>query len=418
MRKRIIPVNATFALILIGAAAAIAGGETIEVSPGPGAIATALKSAQEGDIIFLKDGTHEESVELPAGVTLKGSGPDRVVMIATSYAAVRTLGPNVVIEGIEFRVTPEAHRGVAADSPVRIERCRFRSIPEAVALMAAPLSDIVHCEFVDCDMAIRAIAESSPTVWGCSIRGGNIGVFSFGGAPHIRNNLLCGMKQGMLLISDSPHPIVVRNNVFSGCTETAMECRGGEMPFPCASIRNNIFHQCAAIATGPADLLKGISHNAIDACGDAPLKPDEGESIDPASRSFVSVETGLAVSPEGQVTITAADALKNTGIREAREEAGTKRPIGLADRCNRPGCNPAANAPVPPIRFLADPLIANSVSEEYQYLRMLGLRHHRQALITRDGAPIDQLQVMRDGEEAAILFDISRFFSESAYLEP
>lgn len=418
MRERSITVRTAFAFVLIGAAAVVAGAETIEISPGPGVIAAALKSADEGDILLLKDGTYEESVEVPAGVTLRGSGPDKVVIIAASYAAVRSLGPNVVIEGIEFRISAEPRRGVSSNYPVRIERCRFRNIPEAIALMAAPLTDIVHCEFVDCGMAIRAIGQASPTVWGCSIKGGNIGIFSFGGAPHIRNNLIRDAKQGMMLISDSPHPIVLRNNVFSGCTETAIQCQGGEFPFPSASIRNNIFHRCASVATGPADLLKGISHNAIDECGEAPLKPDEGEPIDPASRSCVAVETGLAVSREGRVTITAINALKDAGIREAREEAGTRRPIGLAAHCDHPGCRPAADAPVPPIRFRADPLIANSVNEEYQYLQMLGLRHESQALITRNGVPIDQFRITGGKEETEILFNISRFFSESAYLDP
>ncbi len=418
MRKETNGQCAIIMLILAAAIVPAVHADDIEVQPGPTALTDALRRAQPGDVILLGAGRYEESVEVPAQITLQGSSVDEVVIFSQEFSCVRVTGPHVVIRNIEFRGTDDTRRGVSSDYAVRIEKCRFVGLPEAVALSRAPLSDVIHCEFIRCEIGVRAIAQASPTIWGCLFEGGGRGVFALNGGPYIRNNLFHNLETGMLLVSDNVHTMIVRNNIFSRCTKAAIEVNGGDFPFAFASIRNNIFHECGAAARGSAALLGGISHCVADNCGETPMSLTDEGVFDYVKQQVSQEAIGLEIHENGTIEIAARQVLRGRGIRQAAESEGTTNAIGFSSDFERPGCRIKPNTTLPKMRFGNDPLIANAVSEEYLYLMMLGLRSQGQGLTTKDGRSMDTHTVQGDGKTVEIVFDISRFFGEHAGMKP
>jgi hypothetical protein len=403
------------AVTLVSAAASRA--DTFAVYPGPQAVTKAIAAARPGpgDVVRLHAGRYEETINVPGGVTLEEFGDGNAVIVGGESPCVRVTAANVTIRGLVFEAGAEAGRGIDSMHPVRIERCTFRNLPEAIALMKAPLSDVVSCDFVDCSIGVRAIGAASPTVWGCRFTGGGTGVTAIDGGPYVRNNLFVGLETGMLLVSRNPHTMIVRNNVFVDCTKSAIEVKGGDFPLAFTSVRNCIFARCGAVMTGPSGFVGGISHCAVDDCGDEPFPVTGGHPPDRSSWALVEGPLGLSVNDAGSITIEHGDALDGAGIREPTEPAGTPGHIGLPPPFMRPG--PTLASPLmPPVRLTARPLIANAVSEQYLYMGMLGVRTRGQSLRNDEEAGmVDAHRVDGGGE---IVFSVARFFGETSAMTP
>jgi len=378
----------------------------IRVKPGAGTITAAVGKVRIGDVVRLEPGSYEDAVRLPPGITLRGAGADKTTVTGTEFALMITEGAEVQIEGIRFIGSEQTRRGISSDHGVRVVGCRFENIPEAVNLLAAPLSDVLYCEFVDCDMGIRAYGGASPTVWGCIFRRGRTGVFSLNGAPYVRNNLFYKVATG--LHSVTAEPAVVRNNVFWQCSAAGLELtrRGDFRTSP--SVRNNIFSTCGAAAIASSELLAGISHCVVHSCGEVPFRDKEGQStLDLSGRSIVTSDPALAEDDSGTVKIGAEESLKAKDARLPSESETVVGAVGWFD--GGPACRTPGKAILPPIRWEEPTLIANCVGEEYAYLRSRGLSLGQQGLVTEHGRQFDVLEL--DGKRT-LRFDITRFFGE------
>lgn len=404
---------------VLGVAASLASSSTLKaadatVEPGEGTISAAIANAKTGDTIKLKAGEYRDAVKIPAGITIEGAGAGQTILIATDYAGLSIAGPNVRVIGIEVRAGGEkTTRGVSTDQSVRIERCRFIALPEAVALREAPLSDVVNCEFNDCGIGVRAIGGASPTIWGCCFRGGKTGIFVMDGGPNVRNNLFRETSVGMRLISKEPNAMVIRNNVFWTCQTTAIELKAGDMPIGFAAVRNNIFEGGGAALIGPASLTTMVSNNVVHGIPGMPFHDDAGKAVlDDAKAQTLAVDPGLKVSDANEVAVEHAEALAGKGVRECTQPEGQGGQIGLIAGCERPGCKPKEGAPGTPLRWSAPNYIANSVGEEYQCLRMWHATMGGQSMTSKGGRSFDTLEISRNGKAETVTFDITGFFCE------
>jgi hypothetical protein len=385
----------------------------IDVKPGTGTITAAAANAKPGDTLLLAPGEYTDTVELGEGVTLKGAGAEKTSITSPDYAIISCTGPKVTIIGVELRPGEKTFSGVNSTQPVRVERCRFKGIKEGVAMMGAPLSDVVFCDFIDCGIGVRAIGKACPTVWGCKFSGGQTGVFGMDGSPYIRNNLFVSQKSAIRLSSDEA--AIIRNNVFWKCGDSAIDANAKTGIFS-PSIRNNIFDTCAVTIVCPVKLEPYISNSVIHAVPDpafhyqdsTPIKADETIAADPA----------LELTDQGELKAK-AEVCKGKGIRLNNEPPGTKGTIGL-DGLLHPGVAAEAEAKVPPVRFAGPIYIANSVAEEYMALTVVGMgmqRPNRQSTGQKNGVHFDTLETTKGGKPVTVEFDIDRFFSE-ARLKP
>jgi hypothetical protein len=395
-----------FAISLIACTAASLAAD-IEVKPGAGTISAAAANAKPGDTLLLQAGEYTDNVRLGEGVTLKGAGPDKTVLTGPEYALVNCTGHSVTVIGIEFRPGEKTVRGVNASLPVRVERCRFKGVKEAVALMGAPLSDIVCCDFIDCGIGVRAIGKACPTVWGCKFSGGGMGVFGMDGAPYVRNNLFVGQKTGVRVISDEA--AIIRNNIFWKCSESGVES-SAKNPIFAPSIRNNIFDSCGAAVVASADQARDTSHAIVHAIPDPAFRGPNKEATLKDTATIVSADPELALTDSGELKWK-QEIGKEKGIRLNNEPEGTKGNIGL-DGLAQPGTG--AEAKPPPSRFTGPIYIANSVAEEYMALQALGMpRSGNQSMGVENGVRLDKLETRKDGKPFTAKFDIERFFSEA-----
>lgn len=396
-------------LLIVSAAHA----KEIHVAPGERAISKAVKQAAAGDVIVLQAGAYEDAITLPAGVTLRGAGPDKTVLKATEWACISVGGPGVRIEGIELRPGAETERAINADEAVRIERCRFRKFPSAVALMGAPLSDIVHCEFVQCDIGVRAIGHASPTVWGCSFTECRVAIYIQRGGPYIRNNLIRGGETGILIMAGDPPTI--RNCVFFGCQDAAIKIlRAADLFQP--SIRNVIVSKCKSAIVGPAEATSGVSHMLLHDVSKPPfVTKDRAPTLDPTKYSIVTVDPGLSVAGNGTVSCKNDGAVRGKGAPHCHPEGSPPGDFGLERNESRPGCAPLPTAHIPPIRFEGKVHLSNAVSEEYQAIAMWGYpRPQMHASLSADhGGLLSQHTCDKDGKEVFVTFDPMRFFCET-----
>jgi len=377
-----------------------AGADVIEVAAGKGTISTAVAKAKSGDTIKLGPGEYTDHVTLVAGVTLEGPGADKATITGDDYAVIRCDGAKVQVRGVRIRGGGQTTRGVNASAPVYVADCRFEKVPEAVALMEAPLSDVVNCTFENCGIGVRAIGGASPSVLGCLFRGGDMGVFGMDGSPYIRNCVFTGVKTGAKIMGgESP---VVRNCVFTGCERAGVEAANAGGGFSTGPIvRNDVFFKCGAAVRAPDNFVRRVSNCVVHEAGKPAVGPEGGKGVE--IETVKDVDPGLKVADAGTVTMTGK---LPDGVRLPDEPTGTKGVIGL-DGVTRVGAGVAGNK-AGPARFANEPFIANSVAEEYQYLKALGLRPGRQSLTKKNGRNADVHSV--GGKEIA--FDIERFFGE------
>jgi hypothetical protein len=396
---------------LAGLIVTCAGADEIKVAPGPGAIAAALAKAKEGDVVKIAAGEYSESVEVPGGVTLEGAGADTTILTATAYAAINCRGPHVRISGLTIKPAEATVRGINTSLPVRVERCRVVGVKEGVALMSAPLSDVVACEFVDCGIGVRAIGGACPTVWGCVFKGGGMGVFSMDGSPYIRNNLFNGTKDGIRMMSHQIQQPIIRNNVFLKCSGAGIELLPNREAMFGPSIRNSVFVECGAAMVGDKAPLSNVSHSVVHGVAAPALRTKDGaEAI--ALDAAAIVDPGISVDDANKVSVAHAELVDAKGVRTCMEPQGTTGTIGLEKDWRQVGVN--ATATLPPVRFGGKRLIANSVGEEYQYLQVLKRPRSKQSVGSDGGVKVD-MHTPGDGKApATIKFEIDRFFAESS----
>src|SRR5262245_6843229 len=98
-----IPLRALPAVFLAFALARFTAGDEIRVTPGAGALAAALAKAKPGDVLKVAAGEYQESVRVPAGVTIEGAGADRTTLVGADYAAINCAGAHVRIAGLTIR---------------------------------------------------------------------------------------------------------------------------------------------------------------------------------------------------------------------------------------------------------------------------------------------------------------------------
>jgi hypothetical protein len=379
--------------------------DIIPAAPGPATITAAAAKAREGDTIQLAAGEYSDSVELPGGVILEGAGAGKTTLTATGYAAINCRGPGVKIAGLTIKPGEKTTRGINTSTPVRVERCRFVGVKEGVALMTAPLSDVVACEFINCGIGVRAIGEACPTVWGCVFKEGDTGVFSMEGMPYIRDNLFRGQRAGIRMVVGDEQPIM-RNNLFLECRDAGIELLAKETPISAPSIRNAMFDGCGAAVTGDAGLLKSVSHCLIHEIKTATLKAGE--------RSIVEADPGVAVDSTGYITLSHEDLAEGKGVKAGGDEDGRVAWVGL----EQPWWHPGVDAPkdLPPLRFQPPDLVANAVKEEYQYLQLRKLGMGQQSTGKKDGKHFDTMSCSDHGKPLELNFDIGRFYDEMSIM--
>jgi Right handed beta helix region len=390
----------------------VARAEDIPVVPGAGALAAALAKAKSGDVVKVAAGEYNESVVVGEGVTIEGAGASESILIAPEYAALNCQGPHVRVVGLTIRGGEKNVRGVNASQPVRIERCRFENLKEGVALMAAPLSDIIACEFEGGGIAVRAIGGASPTVWGCVFKNCQTGIFAMNGSPYVRNNLFDGVKNAVRFIPNTTRLGIIRNNVFVECEKSAIEVVGeGALASP--SIRNNIFIRGGAALVAPSTLSSRVSHCVLSTVPSPPFRDADGKAtLNVGESGLVESEPPVSVGQGGLVQIIEPKVLDGRGARLCAEAEGSIGSIGLEKSWLQLGI--AATGTLPAQRFGGTMLIANSVKEEHLYLETLGRGFTKQALIKQDGIHTDRITLDGNGKPEEIVFDISRFFGEEA----
>lgn len=386
----------------------------INVPPGDGTLAAAFVDAKAGDVIHLAAGDYRGSADVPAGVTLVGCGADETVLIGTGQTLLRVAGEKVTIRGLELRGCHQTENGVSCMAAVRIERCRFTHLAHGVAVVGTPLVDVVACEFQDCRIGVRAAGKSSPTVWGCRFSGG-VGVFAMDGGPYICENLFYEMDEGVRIASDD-RP-VLRNNVFWRCkSHGVLVTRRSDSGAGRPAIRNCIFVACGDAVMGGRTSLSDLSDSIVYACGDVPIRVDSREpAFDLAERRIRVADPELRLGRDGTLTMTSAGFVTGQGIRTFSEPRGTKADIGLSKRCMRPGCVPLDPAVLPPVRFAAEPLIVNSVSEEHLLLDHAGCTLDSQELIAMNGHHVDVFHTTCGSQQVEWRFDVDRFYGEPGF---
>jgi hypothetical protein len=262
---------------------------------------------------------------------------------------------------------------------------------------------------------VRAVDEASPTIWGCEFRGGTHGIIAENGGPYIRNNFLHGMETAITLNTRHSHTMIVRNNVLTNCTSAGIELNRSALQSPFASIRNNIIAHCPVAVRGAADLMKGVTHCAVDQCQQI---SDPAGAMNAQTQHLVTEELELTVSENGALRIGNAQVLKGRGMRLASESRGTQADIGFTSGIDQPGCEPGENATTPPVRFESEPYIANATCEEHQYIVLKGLRVLEQSLYYHGEQRYDGIQVNIGGRPREIRFNVDRFYGESPYMQP
>lgn len=277
--------------------------------------------------------------------------------------------------------------------------------------MEAPLSDVIACEFIDCGIGVRAIAEASPTVMGCGFRGGRIGVFALGGAPFIRNNAFVEVEEGVRVVARSSNPPILRNNIFLGCTKAgvvvSMEPEGVFVPV----VRNSIFADSpAAIVIPPVDQPGSIGFGIIHAVAPPPIKDEKGNaSLDAAAARFQTVDPQATVSPEFEIRFKDRDVVAGKGLRPAAAPPGAACDLGPT--LVQLGVKATIPEDAAPVRWSSPQFVANSVAEQYQAMAMLDFRSVKQAVQKDAGGRKD---VHTSAAGSVISFDISRFFGEQS----
>ncbi len=385
--------------------------DEIRAAPGKGTISEVAAKATAGDVILLESGEYEDAFTLGAGVTLRGAGAEMTILRSSERVVVRASGPRVTVCDLTIRGDGETLRAVDASGPVRVERVRIVEVKEAIALMGAPLSDIVACEFVDCGIGVRAIAEASPTVYGCVFSRGRMGVFAMGGAPYVENNAFVDLEEGVRAVPKGTNQAMIRNNLFLRCAKSGVVVAMGQDALSVPMIRNSIFQDCpVAIITPKSDIPALIKCAVLHNVPEPAVRDEKGEaSLELAAHGFAKEDPGLTFGKDFSVTITHQQVVVGKGVRRASEPQDVVSNLGPT--LSKLG----VSAPVPEgammVRWNHPKFIANSVSEEYQAMRVLGLRSSKQATMS---TPNGQQDIHTGADGATFSFDISRFYGENS----
>lgn len=187
-------------------------------------VASALASLPpEGGVVLVRAGTYAGGLTIPARVTLRGAGPDQTRILAPVWngaglrtEAITVAGDDVVIEGLEVD-GQRARQPAAADlnglitvtgARVAIRQCRLlNAINHGVSLLPAASDAVVeNCEIYNlynpATNNLPAGTEGAPQV----------GVRCEEAArPILRNNLVRGWGQGMVLAGGVTNGLVAGN---------------------------------------------------------------------------------------------------------------------------------------------------------------------------------------------------------------
>jgi hypothetical protein len=399
-----------FRALVIGLTASCCSADIIPAAPGAGTISAACAKAKEGDTIKLAEGEYADTAQVPAGVTVEGAGASKTIVNANGYAAINCAGARVVVRALTIKGGTSSTRGINTSQSLRVERCRFDHVKEAVAMMSAPLSDVVACEFVDCSIGVRAIGGACPTVYGCLFSGGDMGVFAMDGMPYVRNCIFSGSKVGIRILPGD-ETAIVRNCLFVSCKDSAIDLLSKDSALFGPSIRNCIFEGCGAAMIASTALASRTSHCVVHAVPQ-PAFHDKGgaEVFKVAERSISEGDCGAAVGPGGAVTFAHPELLDGKGVHAGGDAADVPARIGIEGAIRVVGCG--MNGDLPPVRFTPPNMIANAVAEEYQYMKMSGLSSSNQGVGEEAGRRFDELTCDRQGSPVKLRFDITRFWDE------
>ena len=121
MNRRIL----SFCCALIGAMTLNAA--TINVTPGSGTIAAAVKNASAGDVFVLSDGTYaESSVKPTVAITIKAADNTQPVITLTSRMEIKA---DFTLQGVTIQSTTDVLRALTGDAlyDLTIDNCIFRT---------------------------------------------------------------------------------------------------------------------------------------------------------------------------------------------------------------------------------------------------------------------------------------------------
>lgn len=160
--------------------------QTVEVPAEYATIQAALNAAQPGDIVHLAPQTYSESVTVPSGVRLQGSGADKTLFIG---GATVTLTANSQVDGLGGYWIAHVQAG-----PAIVSNCVFRTYNGVQAT------------------AVAAIVRNN-VFYGSSV---NVGV-SVGVSSTIKaeNNTFVGVEWAFYINSNVDTKVYGRNNIFA-----------------------------------------------------------------------------------------------------------------------------------------------------------------------------------------------------------
>jgi hypothetical protein len=381
--------------------------EPIDICPAPAAITIALKSAKPGDVIRLAPGLYTESITLPAKVSLEATDPHATFLVGEDDAIITCRNGDNRITGLTLVAARTTTRGIIAAASVRIERCTFDGIIEAIILQHAPLSDVVACDFLKCPIAMT-VDSSSPTVLGCRfVDGGVTALRVSSGDPYIRNCSFWGHKGsaiGLFEYRDSNRAIV-RNCYFSGNPGGAIIFQSAQADVP--RIHHNVFSLCTPAIKAQPLVLDSLRDCVVD-LGRSRFQDSHGHDISVDVLKGVLEGDGRATLAEGAVQFVNPRAVITTrdGRGRSLSEFGPEEPWKVIGT--------RSTSPLPPLRFGSDCPVVNSEREEEQILSQRRLVLQKRERITMGKNPIDRLTCQSLDEDVVLLFDVTRIVEEEA----
>ncbi len=389
-------VSVIVSVLLFSSAFALA--ETIDVPAEDGALAAALENAAPGDMLRLAPGTHAGSQRVPDGVEIRGSETGASVIVGDDFSVLNIVGNEVVVRDVEIRGGEAVQRGINAMSSIRVQGCTFTSIPEAVALMGTPLTDVLDCTFSDCRIGVRAIGWACPTVRGCTFRGGGMGVFAMDSAPRVRDCTFIENDTGLLAAGEFRR-LVIRNCVFVAPKKGAIETNGGDI-MGISAIANCVFLDCPVVLKGAASHVERVRNGVLIGCGEEPFQSRGGEAIESTETSLVTMKSEYTLRDDGTVAITDAAPMEGLGETFATDAPDAVAGVGRV----------TFDADDLPVRFREKPFVVNETREQYAYMRLHRLQMTMQSVGEEDGRRYDYMKVVDGGEEREIKFDINRYW--------
>lgn len=177
----------------------------VEVRPGDGAIAAAMKTAADGDILRLQPGTYNESLNFERPMTIDGGG--EAVLEGTGKGSVITVtGPNVTVRGLTISNSGSSHETI--DSGVQLTKTADRAVVENNILLGNLYGVDIH--------GARDSRVEGNTIRGrqdhrMNARGNGVYVWNAPGAQVIGNDIQWG-RDGIFVNTSRDN--VFRDNLF------------------------------------------------------------------------------------------------------------------------------------------------------------------------------------------------------------